>query len=47
MKKTVNFYEFRDWFEKNRPNNFSYSGLQTLWEMLEEYEDSTGEEIEV
>ena len=46
MKKTVNFYEFRDWFEKNRPNNFSYSGLQTLWEMLEEYEDSTGEEIE-
>ena len=46
MKKTVNFYEFRDWFEKNRPNNFSYQGLQALWEMLEEYEDSTGEEIE-
>ena len=46
MKTTVNFYEFRNWFEKNRPNNFSYDGLIALWKMLEEYEDSTGEEIE-
>ena len=46
MKKTINFYEFKSWFEINRPNNFSESGLQALWEMLEEYEDSTGEEIE-
>jgi len=46
MKKTVNFYEFRNWFKQNRPDNFTYDGLVALWEMLEEYEDSTGEEIE-
>ena len=46
MKTTVNFYQFRNWFEKNRPNNFSYDGLIALWEMLEEYEEGTGEEIE-
>jgi len=46
MKTTVNFYQFRDWFEKNRPNNFSYDGLIALWEMIEEYENSTGEEID-
>jgi len=46
MKTTVNFYQFRNWFEKNRPNNFSSDGLIALWEMLEEYEEGTGEEIE-
>jgi hypothetical protein len=46
MKTTVNFYEFRNWFKKNRPNDFSYDGLIALWEMLEEYEEGTGEEIE-
>ncbi len=46
MKTTVNFYQFKNWFEKNRPNNFSNDGLIALWEMLEEYEEGTGEEIE-
>tara|TARA_R110001599_G_scaffold180363_4_gene372990 strand:- start:820 stop:1119 length:300 start_codon:yes stop_codon:yes gene_type:complete len=46
MKTDVNFYTFRNWFNTNRPNDFSYNGLQALWDMLEEYEDSTGEEIE-
>ena len=46
MKTTVNFYEFRNWFEKNRPNNFSRAGLMALWEYLDEYEESTGKEIE-
>jgi hypothetical protein len=46
MKTDVNFYAFRNWFETNRPNNFSYNGIVALWEMLEDYEDSTGEEIE-
>ena len=45
MKTTLNFYQFRDWFEKNRPNNFSRAGLMALWEYLEEYEESTDEEI--
>ena len=46
MKTNVNYYTFREWFETNRPDNFSRYGLLALWEMLEEYEDSTGEEIE-
>tara|TARA_R110002051_G_scaffold12430_3_gene43425 strand:- start:433 stop:732 length:300 start_codon:yes stop_codon:yes gene_type:complete len=46
MKTDVNFYTFQNWFTENRPNNFSRVGLVSLWEMLEEYEQSTGEEIE-
>ena len=46
MKTEINYYTFRNWFETNRPNNFSYNGLLALWEMLEDYEDCTGEEIE-
>ena len=46
MKTTLEFYQFRDWFEKNRPNNFSRAGLMALWEYLEQYESDTGEEIE-
>ena len=46
MKTTVSEYEFNRWFEENRPNNFSYAGRQVLFEYLEEYEDSTGEQIE-
>jgi hypothetical protein len=46
MKTNVNYYQFRDWFYKNRPNNFSEQGLQALWEICEEYEESTGQEME-
>ena len=46
MKTNINFYEFRNWFEKNRPNNFSKAGIVALWEYLEGYEEDTGEEIE-
>jgi len=46
MKTTVSEYEFNRWFKENRPNNFSYAGRQVLFEYLEEYEDSTGEQIE-
>ena len=47
MKTTLQFNEFRSWFKNNRPNNFSRAGLMALWEYLEQYEDSTGEEIEL
>ena len=47
MKKTVNYYEFRNAFEELRPNNFSYEGLRVLWEYFEEYEENTGTEIEL
>ena len=46
MKNTINIYDFKKWFEDNRPNNFSYQGQNKLFEYLEEYEDSTGEQIE-
>ena len=46
MKTNIDFYEFRNWFEKNRPNNFSKAGIVALWEYLEGYEEDTGEEIE-
>ena len=46
MKTNINFFEFRNWFEKNRPNNFSKAGVVALWEYLEGYEEDTGEELE-
>ena len=47
MKTTVNFYDFKREFKAIRPNNFTDEGLIVLWDYLEEYEDSTGEEIEL
>ena len=46
MKQTINFHTFSDWFTKHRPNNFSRLGLQGLWDYLQEYEESTGQQIE-
>tara|TARA_R110000787_G_scaffold156160_3_gene270070 strand:- start:3237 stop:3584 length:348 start_codon:yes stop_codon:yes gene_type:complete len=46
MKNTVDFYTFRNWFEENRKDNFSSDGLLALWEMLSDYENDTGEQIE-
>ena len=47
MKTTVNFYEFRDAFQSIRPDNFSYEGLQVLFDALEEIEESSGQEMEL
>ena len=47
MKQTINEYQFRTAFETSRPNNFSYEGLTALYEYLEQYEEDTGEEIEL
>lgn len=46
MKTTVYFSEFRDHFHEIRPDNFSYQGLRILFDYLEEFEESTGEDIE-
>ena len=43
---TINFYQFKQWFDEHSPNNFSEIGLKGLFEYLTEYEESTGEEIE-
>lgn len=47
MKQTVSVYDFRNSFNAVRPNNFSYEGLGLLFEYLEEYEQDTGEELEL
>lgn len=48
MKQTVSRFDFEDAFLKSDTykNNFTYEGLKALFEYFEEYEESTGEEIE-
>ena len=47
MKTRVTFNDFIDTFRKmGRENSFSYMGYRALFDYLEEYEESTGEEIE-
>lgn len=46
MKTTVNFSDFCDAFEI-RKESFTYQGKQALFDYLEEYEEGTGEEIEL
>ena len=48
MKTTVTFSDFREAFSRaNRDNTFSYDGKKALFDYLEEFEQSTGEEIEL
>jgi hypothetical protein len=48
MKTTISLYDFRDAFHQaGRSNQFSHDGLRVLFEYLEEYEDSTGSEVEL
>jgi hypothetical protein len=48
MKSTVGFCEFCDRFrDMNRNETFSYEGKRALFNWLEEYENETGEEIEL
>ena len=48
MKKTINEYQFVQAFTDCwRENQFSREALKELFEYIEEYEDSTGEEIEL
>lgn len=47
MKQTIHLGDFRDAFQKVRPNNFTYEGLEQLYDYLVSYEDDTGEQIEL
>jgi hypothetical protein len=48
MKTTINLYQFRDAFQRaNRGSQFSYDGLEILFDYFEEYEEGTGEEMEL
>ncbi len=46
MKRTINVHDFRNDFRSMRPDNFSYEGLEVLFNHLEEMEDSCDIEIE-
>ena len=47
MKQNINEYDFERAFNECRPNNFSYEGLKALFDYLEEYEEATGQELEL
>jgi hypothetical protein len=47
MKQTIGLSQFTDAFMSIRPNNFSYEGLEQLFDYFESYEDDTGEQIEL
>lgn len=48
MRATINLYQFRDAFQRmGRSNQFSYEGLEVLFNGLEEYEEDAGEELEL
>lgn len=48
MKITVTIHDFRKEFSLVRPDNFSYEGLEVLFDYLEQYEiDTGGEELEL
>lgn len=47
MKTTVSRYSFCNAFREVRPGNFSYEGLNVLWDYLEQLEEDMGEEMEL
>ena len=48
MKTTVSRYDFeRAFIDADRKENFSYQGLKALFDYFEEYEEATGQEIEL
>jgi len=47
MKQSINSYDFHRAFEQLRPDNFSYEGLNALFDYLEQYEEDCDTEIEL
>jgi len=48
MIQTINRYDFRHaFFRMDRGNQFSYEALTMLFDWLEQYEEDTGEQVEL
>ncbi len=47
MIKTVSFSDFVDSFSDTYKNNFTYAGKRALYDYLEQYEEDTGEKVEL
>ncbi len=46
--QTINIYQFREAFQQmGRQGNFSYKGMEILFDYLEELSDATGEPVEL
>jgi len=45
MIETVTKSTFIDWFRKYREDNFSYMGLDALYEYFDALEDDIGEQV--
>ena len=46
MKQTLDIHMFREEFLKVRPENFTFEGIEMLFNYFEALENDTGEEIE-
>ena len=47
MKQTIDLHTFRDAFLAIRPDNFSWEGLEVLFDYLTCLEEDTGKEMEL
>jgi hypothetical protein len=48
MHQSINLHDFREAFRNyGRSNNFSYDGLEILFDGLEQYEEDTGTPVEL
>lgn len=47
MKQTINLHQFREQFRLHERTNFSYEGLEVLFNALEDMEENTGHETEL
>jgi hypothetical protein len=47
MKRTISRYDFHRAFEQMRPDNFTYAALDALFDHFEQYEEDTGEQVEL
>lgn len=47
MKTTINLFDFQRAFLELRPDNFTREALELLYEYFEEFEESTGDDLEL
>ena len=47
MKTTISLHDFRNAFRECRPDNFTYEGLERLFDYLEQFDEDCGEEQEL
>ena len=47
MIQTINSYDFHAAFHQLRPDNFTYEGLDALFEYFEEYEEGSDQQVEL